>query len=127
MYGYGDSEDEEDEGIKHIPLVFTTDNAPAMVAALDGERDWHRVPCFAHVTALCVNAANKVKAVKKWKQHVTNIVGHFKHSAQHLDMLHKLRDEAGKSKLNPIQEGATRWLSTHGMLERFSELKQEII
>jgi hypothetical protein len=61
-------------------MVFTTDNAPAIVAAMNHE-DWFRMPCMAHVTALAVNAANKIPAVKKWKQNVTNIVGHFKHSS----------------------------------------------
>ncbi len=97
-----DEGSEEEQYVEQVPLVFTTDNAPAMVAALDGESSWQRVPCFAHVTALAVNAANKVAAIKKWKQHITNIVGHFKHSAQHLEKLHQLREAAGKSRLNPI-------------------------
>lgn len=49
-----------------LPLVFTTDNAPAIVAAMNTE-DWFRVPCMAHVTALAVNAANKIPSIKKWK------------------------------------------------------------
>lgn len=79
-------EDAEQQATQiNIPLTFTTDNAPAMCAAMDGEPGWERMPCFAHVTALAVNVANKVPSIRKWKQHVTNIVGHFKHSAQHLD------------------------------------------
>jgi hypothetical protein len=48
-------------------MVFTTDNARAVVAAMNHE-NWFRMPCFAHVTALAVTAANKVTAIKKWKQ-----------------------------------------------------------
>ena len=80
----GDDEYAAEEGttsaITTIPLVFTTDNAPALVAAMQ-EPGWFRMCCFAHVTALAVNAANKIPAISKWRKAVTNIVGHFKHSA----------------------------------------------
>lgn len=111
---------------RSIPLVFTTDNAPALVAAMRKE-GWFRMCCFAHVTALAINAANKVAAIKKWKQSVTNIVGHFKHSSQHLKALLDLRKEKGKKELKPIQEGATRWTSTFKMLDRFAELREDIM
>lgn len=71
--GQADSDevDEEDANFADsttpgIPIVFTTDNAPALVAAMDKE-GWFRMCCFAHVTALAVNAANKVPSIKKWK------------------------------------------------------------
>lgn len=69
--------------VHDIPVIFTTDNAPAIVNAME-EPGWFRLCCFAHVTALAVTAANKVQEVKKWKQCIVNIVGHFKHSSQHL-------------------------------------------
>jgi hypothetical protein len=81
---------------------------------------------MAHVTALAVNAANKIPAIKKWKQNVTNIVGHFKHSSQSLQSLLELLKEKGKPELRPIQEGATRWTSTFAMLDRFMTLYDEI-
>lgn len=123
-----DAEDNmgELDGVHDIPVTFTTDNARAIVAAMN-HSGWFRMCCFAHVTALAVTAANKVASVKKWKQNVTNIVGHFKHSAQHLDALMAMRKERGKSAVVPVQEGATRWLSTFLMLERFAELKDEIV
>ena len=36
----GEEDEEEEQGLSDIQLVFTSDNAPAMVAALDGEQGW---------------------------------------------------------------------------------------
>lgn len=79
-------------------LVFTTDNAPAVVAALRMD-NVTRIPCFAHVTSLAVKRVNsKVPAVKKWKAVCVKVVGHFNSSNHHNDLLMERQRELGVSR-----------------------------
>lgn len=112
--------------VSSMPIVFTTDNAPSIVKALQS-RAWTRVPCFCHVTALAVKAANSDATLSKWRSHVTKIVLHFKSSTQSKDKLADEQKAAGKAPKMLVQEGATRWTSTFGMLQRFNELYNFVV
>jgi hypothetical protein len=109
-------------------IVLTTDNAPAVAKAMDVAKVT-RVPCCGHVISLAVKRVNKnVAPVRKWKKIVTDVAGNFRHSNAHMELLlQEQRNEGVQNPKKPVQEGDTRWNSTHYMLERFVLLYRFIV
>ena len=97
-------------------LAMISDSAANMVAGL---RTWNRLSCFAHDLQLCISHSldDDCDAILA---KCRRIVTHFNHSnkaAHELTSLIRKRDPQQKKK-KLLQEVATRWNSSHFMVER---------
>ncbi|XP_026680874.1 zinc finger BED domain-containing protein 6-like [Diaphorina citri] len=101
-----------------------------MVAAANSFLTNHRrVPCFAHILNLIVDAGLGQEALMPLIAKVKGIVTFFKHSVQATDDLKREQMAQGKKEgdvLVLIQSVSTRWNSTCDMIERFTKLASHV-
>lgn len=92
-----------------------------MVNAVKGELRANHIRCAAHSLQLSVNAGLKVPHVGEVLSKGRRIVGHFKHSATKISLLHDAQVAEGLKKKKLIQDVVTRWNSSCDMLNSLIE------
>lgn len=107
-------------------IIWVTVNAKNMIKAVDLNKEWMRIPCFAHTLQLSVKDCKKqMTDIDELVKNVSHIVTHFSKSTIAAEML-----EDVQKKLNPnetplklIQQVDTRWNSQYDMFSRILELR----
>lgn len=76
------------------------------------------IHCMAHKLALCTSqAADKVTYLKKYRETLTSIFYHFKHSSLRTSNLAKIEDVLNDKKLKIKEIHAVRWFAFYSALE----------
>ena len=106
--------------------LVVSDNAANVVKTFR-DLDINRGGCFVHTIQLALkDGLLAQKAVQDSCSVARKVVGHFKHSSSANDRLVEIQKELGLPVHKLIQDVATRWNSTHNMLERLAEQKRAI-
>lgn len=102
-----------------------SDNASAIVKAMEDILKLRHYGCYAHKLNLIVQ--NAVALMEETINKVKKIVAHYRRSAIAMDKLLKYQSSQGvKTPKRLKQEVSTRWNSIFYMLERFTELEETI-
>ena len=103
------------------------DNASNMLAGVSAT-GYSSLSCFLHTTQLAINECIlQQPQVRNIIEKSKKIAGHFNKSPLSCMNLIKIQKQINKKELAVMQDVATRWDSTHLMLKRMHEIKEEII
>lgn len=115
-----------DWGLQDKILLCLSDNAANIKKAIIDELHWKHLGCVAHTVNLIVKDALELELVNPLISKISNIVSHFKRSTIAKNKLDFYQKQSDKPPKRLIQSVATRWNSVYYMLDRITELKEEV-
>ena len=103
----------------------TTDNARNIVLAVTA-LDWPHFGCFAHTLQLGVQKAMDIPEMRKALGRAKRLAGHFHHSVKSSNVLRQKQRDLHYDEHSLVQEVATRWNSSHYMVQRILKQQQPL-
>lgn len=106
--------------------VVISDSAANMVKTFT-DLNINRISCFAHTIQLALkDGMISQRSIVDTCAVARSLVGHFRHSSSAMDRLGDIQTDLGLPVHKLIQDVATRWSSTHDMLERLVEQRRAL-
>lgn len=107
-------------------LLAVSDNAANIKKAITEHLHWEHLGCYAHTLNLIAKGALELELVKHLINKVSEIVTYFKRSTIPKNKLDSYQKQNNKQPKKLLQSVETRWNSVYYMLQRISELKEEV-